>query len=141
MYGMPRSRLHTSFFWTGHGHLNCRSNIYVIRKLFERGFSFHYDDTFWLRARVSTSAGIACARWGRGEVWTRGLRARGREKEKERETEREQEKERERESTRARARLVFGIACERRVRGGVGAGVVRSKRARETERMRGRKRE
>lgn len=37
----------------GHGHLNCRSNLYVVRRLFLRGFTFHAVDTAWLRAKVA----------------------------------------------------------------------------------------
>lgn len=40
----------------GHGHLNCRSNLHVIRQLFTRGFSFHNDESMWLRERVRGSA-------------------------------------------------------------------------------------
>ena len=40
----------------GHGHLNCRSNLYVIRALFLRGFTFHHTDSLWLRERVRGSA-------------------------------------------------------------------------------------
>ena len=40
----------------GNGHLNCRSNLYVIRQLFTRGFSFHEDESMWLRERVRGSA-------------------------------------------------------------------------------------
>jgi hypothetical protein len=40
----------------GHGHLNCRSNLYVIRQLFLRGFTFHEDESTWLRERVRGSA-------------------------------------------------------------------------------------
>eukprot|EP00961_Rhodomonas_salina_P014095 188828-Rhodomonas_salina.1 len=39
----------------GHGHLNCRSNLYVVRRLFLRGFTFHAVDTAWLRAKVGWS--------------------------------------------------------------------------------------
>ena len=39
----------------GHGHLNCQSNIYVIRSLFLRGFAFHVADSLWLRERVRGS--------------------------------------------------------------------------------------
>ncbi|EKX47468.1 hypothetical protein GUITHDRAFT_106908 [Guillardia theta CCMP2712] len=33
----------------GHGHLNCRENSYVIRKLFVNGFRFHEEDTKWVK--------------------------------------------------------------------------------------------
>uniref|UniRef100_A0A7S0EH38 Methyltransferase type 11 domain-containing protein n=1 Tax=Hanusia phi TaxID=3032 RepID=A0A7S0EH38_9CRYP len=39
----------------GHGHLNCRDNSYVIRKLFVHGFRFHASDTRWLRQVVKDS--------------------------------------------------------------------------------------
>jgi hypothetical protein len=40
----------------GHGHLNCRSNLYVVRSLFLRGFALHLKDTLWLRGQVRGSA-------------------------------------------------------------------------------------
>ena len=40
----------------GHGHLNCRSNLYVIRALFLRGYTLHENDTAWLRDQVRGSA-------------------------------------------------------------------------------------
>ena len=35
-----------------HGHLNCRENAHVIRRLFVRGFLFHEAHTAWLRAQA-----------------------------------------------------------------------------------------
>jgi len=40
----------------GHGHLNCRTNLYVVRALFLRGFALHEDDTRWAREQVRGSA-------------------------------------------------------------------------------------